>query len=149
MANSHHNADPFNLADFVDPDLEDDDNSGGTSSSGTGAPLVDPTLFGLTNHLFLELLRKEEAKIGKGVPFTIDPNQQIRQEGQNYKTKRHPWLNSQRFDGIADKRLNQNPVQNTDAQKKYAELQNQLQNRPAPSATITPSATVPKLRPNG
>ncbi len=148
MATRKSHIDPFDFEEF---DEDSGETGGSGTSGGAGGPEIDPALFGLTNYEYLEMIRKEEAKIGKGVPFTKDPNKQKKEAGLRAGGPlSHPLLNNtQRLDGIADSSLDSRPDHNEKSQDKYEELR--LQNMPTPKQqhVASPGANAPKLRPGG
>lgn len=108
---------------------EDDDDTGGSGSGG--GPVIDPTLFGLTNHFLLEQIRKGEALFGH-VPFTEDPTKKNRAEGELGKgLPSHPlFRDTQQFSGVSDNKNNPSPSENSKAaEQMQLQLQHRLQNQ--------------------
>jgi hypothetical protein len=129
---------------------EDDSDSGGESGgSGSTSPIIDPTLFGLTNHFLLEQIRKGEALFGH-VPFTEDPTKKNKPEGQLGKgLPSHPlFRETQQFSGISDNKNNPSPAENSEAAERMQEkLENRLQNRLTQQNQPKISPSIPRLTP--
>jgi len=132
-------------------DSDGEDGEGG--DKGTTGPLIDPAIFGLANHDFLELIRQEERKFSQGwVPFTKDPaKEKSGTLGQGPPP--HPLLSqSSQFSG-ADTKLTANPAENEQGLANYEELQ--LQHVLKNDLTNTkqhvnqPGLTTPRLTPSG
>ncbi len=129
-------------------DLEEEEGESG-KGRGTTEPLVDPSIFGLTNYLLLEMLRQEERKFSHGwVPVTKEPKSQSYSGGEYMQgPPPHPLISlTQKYDG-ADKRDNPNPTQSEQGLERYQELRPNLQPAPQPALTSTPKLTsgVPRL----
>lgn len=118
---------------LIDPLLEndEDDSDSGESGSTTGKPLVDPSLFGDTNHYLLNLLREVEKHFGN-VPITKEPVDRSKISGEmGAMGPQHPLFDTQQFAGTADK-LNPTKEDNSEARELYSELQHELTPRPSP-----------------
>lgn len=127
---------------LIDPNLDhdEDDSDSGESGSTTGKPLVDPSLFGDTNHYLLNLLREVEKHFGN-VPITKEPKDRSKVSGEmSTPGPKHPLFDTQQFAGIAD---DNNPTKedNSEARELYNEL------KPAPAPAARPTSTPPQLRP--
>lgn len=113
-----------------------DDGEGGWDGT---APLVDPSIFGLTNHFFMEMLREAERKFSQGqVPFTQDPNKKVSgTPGEGPPP--HPLISqSQKFSGD-DPKITADATNSEQAQELYPELRNELAltHTPRPSSAPT------------
>lgn len=142
--------------DFNEEDIligsEDEGGEGGEEGKGgrgTGEPMIDPSIFGLTNHLLLEKLRQEERKLGGGyAPVTKEPRDKSHRGGEYIQgPPAHPLITlSQKNDGAPDND-SPDPRQSEEALEKYQELvlANQLRHQATPSATPKLSQGVPRL----
>lgn len=125
---------------------------GGEGKGGTTGPLIDPAIFGLVNHNFLELIREFERKFSEGwVPVTKEPPK----EGQTGAYKQgpppHPLLSqSSQFSGD-DRKLNANPNISEPAVDNYQELRPNLQPTPTPTPqhVAQPGSSIPRPSPLG
>lgn len=158
--NKYSDTNIIELSEFRDLNEEEDIDSGtegeggegggeGKGGRGTGEPLVDPSIFGLTNYLLLEMLRQEERKFSHGwVPVTKEPRSEKYSGGEYIQgPPPHPLISqTQKFDG-ADKRDNPDPRQSEQGLERYQELRPNLQPSPQPVLTSTPKLTtgVPRL----
>lgn len=145
---------PFKLEKdkpFIAADEEAADEGGDEGGdAGAAGPLIDPAIFGLVNHHFLELIREFERKFSHGwVPITKEPQKHGPQSSYKNGPPPHPLLSqSSQFSGD-DKKLNANPTMSEPGEENYQELRPNLQPTPTPQHVAQPGSTVPKLRPPG
>jgi hypothetical protein len=117
--------DPKDL--YEDPDLSadaeeggdgGDDGSGSTGGSGFNEPILDMAIFGLVQ----AKIREGERKYG-AIPDPKDPYTEDQGMRKGKRLRAHPLLSkAAEFSGI-DKKMNPNPKENAEAEKRYAELQ--------------------------
>lgn len=134
--------------DFND---EDEGGEGGEGGTTTG-PLIDPAIFGLVNHNFLELIREFERKFSEGwVPVTKEPPKEGQKGGYKAGPPPHPLLSqSSQFSGD-DRKINANPTMSEPGEENYQELRPSLQPSPTPTQqhVAQPGSSVPRPSPLG
>lgn len=139
--------------DFLEQ-LEDEDEGGDSGSEGGDSsggwdsigPLIDMSVFGLTNFHLMELLRQAEAKLSHGwVPVTKDPLSKSTGEKSHDGPPSHPYLEkSSEFSGI-DRKQTPVPAENEKGRENYLEARPELRPGMRPSPGPTPS-TAPVLK---
>jgi hypothetical protein len=110
-----------NLLVNADDDGDGGDDSGSAGSaggSGFNEPILDMAIFGLVQ----AKIREGERKYG-AIPDPKDPYTEDQGMRQGKRLRAHPLLSkAAEFSGV-DKKMNANPKENPEAEKKYAELQ--------------------------